>query len=633
MTTNERAGLLTPAIALITWLFIDILRVWLPALLLGTDLLSVARGAVGLVIVGVGPALIALTPAAWRRDVWRMSLGVLLLTRLVLQFSPGGGLLVATSSIALVAATVALGIGAAMHPNVTSLRFSMVAGLAASGVAHAGLAMTDLVWRTGPAAWITTGILLLATAYSAWIFAESQADATPEAGRSLWWLVAISVALLQILVFVPGRVATATHWTDGSTAAVVVVAAATLVLSVIVGLRIGHAIAGPAGAGLVLVGTTGALEAATTVAVVAQLALASGLGLVIGACDRVGGQTTPRHRSVTVGAIPVLICAIAFVYYPGFGFALPFNRRIVLLAVGIVLAVGGLWAGAARERQALKEPGLPRKLLQGAVLTAALAVIAAFAVGDADRATTAPGPNEPPLRVVQVNLNHGHDAQGRFMVHEIADVLQEQDPDVVVLNAVNRGWMTTGGHDVLRLLSGQLGLVHVFGPAGDEVTGNAILSRLPIAETSVDRLPRGQDPIARSQLIAVLDVAPEEQLAILATELSDIDQQGATRLPQTRSIAATLTRLQERGIPVVVAGTFHAEPESPEMATLLEAAQPVFPSGTATWPSDAPSQQIDHVLTTDRIRVQDAEILPVQTTPHRPLLVELEVIPEGDDEP
>lgn len=636
MTTKEREGLIAPATALVTWLLIDVLRVWLPALLLGTDLLAVARGGLALVIAAVGPLLVALTPASRRREVWLAAVATLLLARLGLQFDVGGTLLVVLASLALVGATVALGLAVAVTRTATTVRFSAVAGVGAAAIAHAGLAMTDLVWRTGPAAWIATAVLLAATAYSAWMTPIEDPDDEVGSARWPWWLLAPALLLLQVLVFVPGRVAAATRWSDPLVAATVIVAAGLLVAAVLVGRRIGHAVAGPAGAGLVLVGTAGSLEPSSVVSVVAQLALAAGLGLVIAACDRVEGSPTPRQRSVAAASIPLLACTLAFLYYLGYGFVLPFQNRMILLLVGVMVAVGGLWAGAARDRQVLRERGMLRRVARGALITVALATLAAATVGGADRGPVSPGDPDEAVRVAQVNLHLGFDEEGRFAVHRIADALGEHDPDIVVLNGVDRGWMTTGGHDILRQLSGQLGLAYVFGPAADEVTGNAVLSRYPVTETSVERLPRGQDPLTRSNLIAVVEVAPEVQVAVLATELSDVDQQGDTRLPQIRAIAATLARLQDRGVPVIVAGSLHAEPDEPELTTLAETATSVLPSGSATWPASDPQRHLDHLLTTEGIRVRGATVLDLEITPHRPVVADLEILPgppEDDENP
>jgi endonuclease/exonuclease/phosphatase family metal-dependent hydrolase len=240
-----------------------------------------------------------------------------------------------------------------------------------------------------------------------------------------------------------------------------------------------------------------------------------------------------------------------------------------------------------------------------------------------------PGASDAPIRVALYNLQMGFDAEGRFAIDDQAAVLADLAPDIVVLNEVDRGWLVTGGRDTLRQLSGALGMAYVFGPSSDEVWGNAILSRYPITEVAVERLPRGRDPMDRSQLIAVVEVVEEAPIAVVATHLAQVDQQGDTRLPQARSVAATLVRLRDRGVPVVLAGTLYAEPGSAELGTITDSARATLPEGDPTWPADAPEYQIGHILSTDDLRMRDHQVLGVPHSDHLPVIVTIDLPPPG----
>jgi endonuclease/exonuclease/phosphatase family metal-dependent hydrolase len=259
-------------------------------------------------------------------------------------------------------------------------------------------------------------------------------------------------------------------------------------------------------------------------------------------------------------------------------------------------------------------------------VVAAISVTALFAAVLAPRTTPidpAPGDASDTIRIVQYNVRMGYDPDGTFAVEALAETIADLDPDIVVLNEVDRGWLTTGSHDTLRILGRHLALPYRFGPAADEVLGNAVLSRFPVTDVRVERLSRGRDAMARSQLTVVVEAAPDLPIAIVGTHLSHVDVQGDTRLPQARTVAANVARLRDRGLPVVVAGDLNAEPGSAELATFGELVRPAHDRGLPTYPSWAPERQIDHVLVSSDLTVVSAARVIAHHSDHLGLVVEL----------
>ncbi len=627
MAGSDRPGTLIPAAALVALLLFDLLRVWLPSLLFTVDMAPPGRIAAAIGVVMVAPLLLLVLWRVSRRNAWLGSVGVLLASRAVLQAQLPGGWLLAVSSIAVVAASLAIGTLAILANSNGNVRYSVLTGFAASGVIHVSIGMTDLVWRTGAAAWGTTLLLLAATGYTAWtVYPSTRSDDERAGARWPWWLFGPILLLLGSLVMVPGRVAEAVRWTDPTVAAVTVVAAGLLVLTMLVGRWFGPAIAGPAGAALTLVGTAGALQPTSWTAVVSQLSLSAGLGLVVAALDRAQGYLPPRRVATAAAGFPAVFVILAILYYLPYGVTLPFPNRAVLLLASAAIAIGGIWAGASRDREVLRERDIVRRLANGIAITVVFALLAGLSVGGAERGPTTPGAAGEPIRVAHLNLHMGFGTDGRFDLHQVSAMLAAAEPDIVVLNEVDRGWMATGGHDTLRQLSANLGMSYVFGPAADEVWGNAVLSRYPVTEYTIERLPRGRDPMGRSQLIAVLEVAPEQNLAVIATQLSVADQQGDTRLPQARSIAATLVRLRDRDVPVLLAGSLNAELDSAELESLTTSTRSVLPDGHPTWPGPDPELQLDHILTTEDIRIRESGVIETDLLHHRPVVTVLEIV-------
>jgi endonuclease/exonuclease/phosphatase family metal-dependent hydrolase len=292
--------------------------------------------------------------------------------------------------------------------------------------------------------------------------------------------------------------------------------------------------------------------------------------------------------------------------------------------MALALIAAGLAAAAARARAATNvRPAIDRQRMLQLCIGLAIVVLGAGLARGGD-SPAPPQPNEPgePIRLMLYNLHMGYDPQGRLSVPELARVIGEHDPDLVVLNEVDRGWLVTGGHDVLQLLLDELDeLYPVFAPAADEVWGNALLSRFPVTELSTGRLPRGSDPMPRGQLAAIVEIAPDVQIGIVGTHLSHIEDQGATRLPQARSVAATVAWLRDRGLPTAVLGDLNAEPDSAEIQTFGTFVGPTLRANNPTWPSWDPQRQIDHILVSGDLTVVEAEVIDTQASDHLPILV------------
>jgi endonuclease/exonuclease/phosphatase family metal-dependent hydrolase len=228
------------------------------------------------------------------------------------------------------------------------------------------------------------------------------------------------------------------------------------------------------------------------------------------------------------------------------------------------------------------------------------------------------------LTAVLANVQMGYDVSGRHATLTQAEVLDAIGADVLVLNEVDRGWLLTGGHDNLRLLSSGLYLTNeIFSVAADEIWGNALLTRLPVTHEHTGRLPRGGAPMARSVVTAVLDVGEGRELGVIGTHLHHVEDEPEIRLRQVRAVAGEVARLRDRGMAVMVLGDLNAAPGAPELEPIEELLEHAVPTGNPTWPAWDPEVQIDHVLVSDDLEVVGAEVVPGEVSDH--LFVSVEV--------
>jgi endonuclease/exonuclease/phosphatase family metal-dependent hydrolase len=308
-------------------------------------------------------------------------------------------------------------------------------------------------------------------------------------------------------------------------------------------------------------------------------------------------------------------------HYAAYDIPLPVPGRSALLAAALGLMASALVA-LRRPAAAVAPSGSLHGLVATGLVAALLIVpgsrLPSVEVGE--RATDVAA-----LEVILANVHMGFDDRGRFTAPEMARLFAAEDADVVVLNEVDRGWLTTGSHDVGRVLEVGSGLRMVFAPAADDVWGNAILTHLPVSEVVVERLPRGRDAMWRSVLVVVLDLPDGDQVAVVATHLSHVDEQGDTRLPQAQAVAGIVARMRERGLPVVVAGDLNADADGAELAAFAGLVVDAGPIGVPTYPSSGPRVRIDHVLVSPEIAVVRRRVMDARLSDHRFVQVTLDL--------
>jgi len=600
------------------FLLLEVLRVWLPSLVV---ILGEGRGAgpVTLAVVALGTLAVAPTVATLigpvpARLAWILGGALLLGARLALGMVHGGSSQLIVATVGIAGGAVAVAALAAGSTRGDTARLGVLAGAAASFAVLAVLGSVDLAWRGGLFGAAGTLAVLIITAP-----AIARATRALDGGRSAaawpWGALGPALILLAVLVGPAGRVAVATGWGPGPVTAAVVGLQALAVLGAVIGARLGPLAAGTAGAALVLIGTAAALDANGIGSVIGQAGLAAGLGSAIASGLR-GGGTSPRRRGVVAGASLVLFGMLVFAAYAGSLVRLPFGLHAVMLFSAALLAVSAL-LGTVRAARLGREPPSP---MLGRITAVTLVLSLVLAGVGSLRSIPEVGPREDDgtIRVALANVHYGFDVEGRQRALDVGDLLAGLDADLIALNEVDRGWLVSGAPDLLSTYAAATGMEAVFAPASDEVWGNALLTRLPVLEVQRTRLPRGRDPLVRSALTVIVELPDGSPLGVVVTHLSNVDRQGDTRLPQAQAIAAIVARLRERGIPALVAGDLNARPGDPELQVLedLDLARSL-PAATPTFPDVSPRVQIDHVLVHPGLAVERASTLATGLSDHR----------------
>jgi endonuclease/exonuclease/phosphatase family metal-dependent hydrolase len=150
----------------------------------------------------------------------------------------------------------------------------------------------------------------------------------------------------------------------------------------------------------------------------------------------------------------------------------------------------------------------------------------------------------------------------------IVATLAGVDADVIALQEC---WAEVGGRNQAEILANDLGLHHAYANCVDDghlAFGNAILSRWPMSETEIRRLPSfpGVDEL-RVVLKAVVD-GPRGPIDVYTTHLNWRYDESHVRQVQVKALAELIAESRGRTFPAVLCGDFNADWWSDEVRML-----------------------------------------------------------------
>lgn len=226
------------------------------------------------------------------------------------------------------------------------------------------------------------------------------------------------------------------------------------------------------------------------------------------------------------------------------------------------------------------------------------------------------------LRVMTYNVHQGFDVGQVPSLDSLSETISREDPDVVLLQEVVRGWVIDQQHDVLSVLAERLGMSYVWQGTIGDLYGNAILSRIPMSD--VRRVSFTEEAAVRHQPSGAL-VARIADILVVSTHLDEQADASEVRVRQMQELLGrALAGVDLSATPVIVAGDLNALPGSPELR-LLEVAgfeDLALQAGAdePTFPSDRPERRIDYVWGAGLIGAQ-AHTVASTASDHRAVVV------------
>ena len=345
---------------------------------------------------------------------------------------------------------------------------------------------------------------------------------------------------------------------------------------------------------------------AALVVLVGHVVIAALLASVVKGALKPPARPSTDGASVWMSGGMALMLALLFIYYASYDTDVLAPQEAVRPLAALLVGLAALWASGARRSSGVSATSIARTASVPALLLLMLPLFQLAAWKD----VTPTGAGFP-VRVMTYNLHQGFDVNGRHGLEEMAKVIEAEDPDIVALQEVSRGWVVNGSVDMLTWFSQRLQMDYVWGPAADSAWGNALLSRFPIAEHGNYAMPNNDElRLGRAFLIVKVDVGGGEVLDVAATHFHFGAADSALRVPQSLAVLEAIDAARN----VVLLADLNALPGDPEMQLLADAGlNDTFVASGAmgdgfTSPSDAPRQRIDYVWASPDLKARDFSV-------------------------
>jgi endonuclease/exonuclease/phosphatase family metal-dependent hydrolase len=196
---------------------------------------------------------------------------------------------------------------------------------------------------------------------------------------------------------------------------------------------------------------------------------------------------------------------------------------------------------------------------------------------------------------------------------QLLGVVKEANPDVLLLQEVDRGWILAGGVDILEYFAGELAMEYTYSPAHDPQFGNAVFTSRPFTNARTIELPYGDGPQRRSAAVVEFMGVTYASVHLQHKERDD------TRVAQAEAL---LEGLGSQGR-VVVGGDFNDTANSRAFATMIAAGYLSAHGegkGQDTYVGPDFQAQIDYVFARG-VDLRDFEVVDSPWSDHLPLVV------------
>ena len=227
------------------------------------------------------------------------------------------------------------------------------------------------------------------------------------------------------------------------------------------------------------------------------------------------------------------------------------------------------------------------------------------------------------------NIHVGVGMDKKLDLQRIADVINQEHPDLVGLQEVDRGVKRTQGIDEVAELARLTKMEHAFAHNLDYQGGQygvAILSRFKILNVDHRKYENTREAERRGMIRVEVNV--NNQIVSFVTTHLDYQYQDG-RVFETQQL---LQFLKDQKGPLIVVGDFNEEPNADAYKLMLPRFEDSWIKSRAkgdglSYPADKPVKRIDYIFyqARDRISVKRAWVVKTLASDHVPVVSELEI--------
>ncbi|QPC83917.1 hypothetical protein G4Y79_05935 [Phototrophicus methaneseepsis] len=230
------------------------------------------------------------------------------------------------------------------------------------------------------------------------------------------------------------------------------------------------------------------------------------------------------------------------------------------------------------------------------------------------------------IRVMSYNTHYSVGMDGLPDVEAIAQVIESQGADIVLLQESSRGRLNSSGVDMAEWLSRRLQMPFAHAPASDYTQGVTTLSRIPIDTAVFDELPMVGESEQRRYLMTTHPLPDGESLRVINTHLAAAWLEPTARLPQF-SVLLDVWAQQPR---TLIAGDMNTAPGNMDINMMLNAGlvsvqDAIGDPEAGTVSADYPHVRYDWILTSPDIELSDFAIPSTLASDHLPAAVTITV--------
>lgn len=238
-------------------------------------------------------------------------------------------------------------------------------------------------------------------------------------------------------------------------------------------------------------------------------------------------------------------------------------------------------------------------------------------------------PAKQELRVMSYNIHHANppSKEGIIDLEAIIKTIKNEDPDLVALQEIDVNTQRSGKGNQAQLIGDAVGMRVFFGKAINFESGEygvAILSKFPILDSRIFRLPTVAESNGEPRILATIDIelADGRQIRFGSTHL-DAQKRDANRLLQVQRIVEIAGKVK---MTFVVAGDFNAVPGGAVIDILDKSLKRTCDNCAPTIPAKAPEKAIDFIAfrSDSRILVMEHRVInQAYASDHLPVLAVL----------